>query len=70
MSKLLTRRAALTSLGLTAASLASTSLAQGQGLPKVVVHKDPSCGCCGAWVDHIRGAGFPADVVEGPSTLR
>jgi hypothetical protein len=31
-------------------------------LPNVVVHKSPSCGCCGAWVDHMRDAGFPVEV--------
>jgi hypothetical protein len=33
-------------------------------LPKVVVHKDPNCGCCGAWVEHLRQAGFTVEVVE------
>jgi len=28
----------------------------------VVVHKDPMCGCCGLWVDHLREAGFEVDV--------
>ncbi|NJO34305.1 MAG: DUF411 domain-containing protein, partial [Rhodospirillales bacterium] len=39
---------------------------QGQagGRPKVVVSKDPSCGCCGAWADHLRRAGFPVEIVE------
>lgn len=27
--------------------------------PQVVVYKDPLCGCCDYWVDHIRDAGFP-----------
>ncbi|GAB2519305.1 DUF411 domain-containing protein [Lysobacter humi (ex Lee et al. 2017)] len=31
-------------------------------LPKVVVHKSPSCGCCGLWVKHMREAGFSVDV--------
>ncbi len=31
-------------------------------LPNVVVHKSPSCGCCGAWVDHLRTAGFAVEV--------
>jgi hypothetical protein len=26
--------------------------------PKVLVYKSPSCGCCGAWVEHMRAAGF------------
>lgn len=31
-------------------------------LPLVVVHKSPSCGCCGAWVEHMREAGFAVEV--------
>lgn len=30
----------------------------------LVVHKSPTCGCCGAWVDHVKEAGFIADIVE------
>lgn len=37
-----------------------------QELPRMTVTKDPSCRCCGAWVDHIRAAGFPVEVVESP----
>ena len=39
-------------------------------LPKVVVTKDPNCGCCGGWVDHMRAAGFPVDVVATPQVNR
>lgn len=28
------------------------------------VYKDPSCGCCGAWIDHIKSAGFSVTMVE------
>lgn len=31
-------------------------------LPPVVVHKSPSCGCCGEWVEHMRRAGFTVEV--------
>lgn len=51
-------------LGLAAAGAAVALPSSAQSLPKVVVHRDPSCGCCGAWVDHIRAAGFPAEVIE------
>lgn len=34
----------------------------GASLPRVVVHKSASCGCCGLWVDHMRAAGFEVDV--------
>ena len=30
----------------------------------VVVHKDPNCGCCSDWVQHLRDAGFAVKVVE------
>lgn len=29
--------------------------------PRIAVHKDPNCGCCGAWVDHLRANGFEVD---------
>jgi hypothetical protein len=29
-----------------------------RSLPTVVVWKDPGCGCCEAWVTHLRYAGF------------
>lgn len=28
----------------------------------MTVHKDPNCGCCGAWVDHMTDAGFRVEV--------
>jgi hypothetical protein len=33
-------------------------------LPQVDVYRSPSCGCCGAWVDHLKAAGFPVKVIE------
>lgn len=33
-------------------------------LPVVLVHKTPTCGCCGAWVEHMRAAGFQVQVEE------
>jgi len=33
-----------------------------QGLPKMTVHRHPSCGCCGGWVEHMRHAGFSVQV--------
>jgi hypothetical protein len=38
--------------------------ANAQSLPEVAVNKDPNCGCCAAWADHLRGAGFPVKVAE------
>ncbi|WP_262048134.1 DUF411 domain-containing protein [Bradyrhizobium sp. Bra78] len=30
----------------------------------VTVHKDPNCGCCAGWVQHLRDAGFVVRVDE------
>ncbi len=54
-----TRRAV--ALGLSAAALAGPVRAA----PAVTVHKDPQCGCCGAWAAHLRRAGFA--VTETPT---
>jgi hypothetical protein len=36
-----------------------------QGTP-MVVYKTPTCGCCRAWVDHVRAAGFAVEVRDMP----
>ena len=30
--------------------------------PRVLVHKSPTCGCCGKWVEHLRASGFEVEV--------
>lgn len=32
--------------------------------PAITVWKDPNCGCCGGWVEHLRRNGFLATVIE------
>ena len=32
----------------------------------VRVYKDPTCGCCEKWVEHLRAAGFAVSVVNSP----
>ena len=64
------RRALLT--GVAASSLVMTSrapLAQ-ETLPKMVVTKDPNCGCCTGWVEHVRAAGFDVEVLESSEVNR
>ncbi|WP_114946382.1 DUF411 domain-containing protein [Microvirga calopogonii] len=61
---MLDRRRFLTVLGTAGAVLAMGPALADAGLPKVVVSKDPSCGCCSGWVDHLKAAGFPVEVHE------
>jgi len=35
-----------------------------QSGPAVQVYKDPTCGCCALWVEHLRKAGFTATVTD------
>jgi hypothetical protein len=30
----------------------------------ITVHKDPTCGCCSGWVEHLQKAGFGTKVLE------
>ena len=62
-SHLPTRRAAIVLLVAAGIAASGTKL-QAEGRPAVVVHKDPSCGCCSAWVRHMTAAGFVVTVVE------
>jgi hypothetical protein len=32
--------------------------------PQLTVWKNPNCGCCGYWVDHLRQNGFTVSVIE------
>jgi hypothetical protein len=59
---LLSRRQVVAILG--ASSLGAALPAGADALPEVVVHKDPSCGCCSGWAEHLRRAGFPIRLVE------
>jgi hypothetical protein len=57
----LTRRSILTLVGSTAViPIRSLWAAEDQ----ITVHRDPSCGCCSGWVQHLRKAGFHANVIE------
>ena len=32
-------------------------------LPEVVMHKDPNCGCCSKWAEHLEANGFRVKTV-------
>jgi hypothetical protein len=57
----LTRRGLLAGAGGLAIA---ASVGAAESLPKVAVTKDPNCGCCGGWVEHLKQAGFPVEVTE------
>jgi hypothetical protein len=43
--------------------LAISSPSQSAG-PLITVFKDPTCGCCGKWVEHLKANGFTVKVQE------
>ena len=36
--------------------------------PSIDVFKSPTCGCCGAWVEHLKAAGFDVRVTDVEDT--
>jgi len=42
--------------------IAAESPISTNGLPLALVHKSPSCGCCGLWVKHLEDSGFQVEV--------
>ena len=65
---LLTRRAWIARMtttalgGATLAALLPRVLAGAPPPTSITVYKDPSCGCCAKWVDHLRANGFAPEV--------
>lgn len=46
------------------ATVAATPAFAASPLPAMKISKDPTCGCCTGWAEHIRAAGFPVQVAE------
>ena len=57
------RRRMLAGIGVLCASPLVTWAATGTG-PMLEVWKDPSCGCCKDWADHLRTSGFTVKAHE------
>jgi hypothetical protein len=53
---MITRRNVLSSLPALAVMVGGREIRAAE--PTIIVSKDPSCGCCSGWVDHLRQAGF------------
>lgn len=45
------------------ALLLAAAAAGAESLPEVVMHKDPNCGCCGLWAEHLQANGFRVKTV-------
>lgn len=56
------KRRHLFPLALGALALTALPAFAANALPAVEVFKNPSCGCCGAWVEHLKAAGFDVKV--------
>lgn len=56
------KRRGLLSLAWGAAALAAIPAFAATALPRVEVFKSPYCECCGAWVEHMKAAGFDVKV--------
>lgn len=60
---MITRRAMI-GTGLAAgAALALPAIAAAAKPVKITTYRNPSCGCCGKWIDAARAAGFEVTVV-------
>ena len=44
-----------------AAGMALPGAASAATAPRLQVWRDPGCGCCGSWVEHMRAAGFQVE---------
>lgn len=45
-------------------AMLATGRAFADARPVITVWKDPNCGCCTGWVEHLRRNGFTATVIE------
>ena len=62
--KSFSRRDGLRLLGATCAAALAPVGAQAAPVAKLLVHRSPTCGCCGAWVERLRTAGYSVEVVN------
>lgn len=56
--------AAALALPVGAAALSASAGALAGESTRMTVYKSPWCGCCGAWIDHMRAAGFEVTVED------
>jgi hypothetical protein len=66
------RRSLLVLAAGAAAGASAPVFSAAPALPQVEVFKNPQCGCCGAWVEHLEAAGFrvKVNVVDDTAPIR
>lgn len=47
-----------------AVAVRASTVAESADDAALTAHKDPNCGCCSGWVQHLRDAGFTVPVQE------
>jgi hypothetical protein len=75
MSRFIALGAALITLSLTAAAAriprvaaaTNSNISTSAKKPTITVYKDPSCGCCKAWIAHLVKAGYTVDAKDSPN---
>ena len=53
-----------TMIGLVLAAIPAAACARPAKAAELNIYKSPYCGCCGAWVDHVKASGIKAVVHE------
>lgn len=53
-----------TILGLILAAIPASACAKPARATDLQVYKSPHCGCCGAWVEHVKASGLKVTVFE------
>ena len=51
-------------LGMVAMGVASIAVAAKPQILEIQVWKDPNCGCCNAWIEHLEKNGFSLSVID------
>lgn len=62
MSRNISRRQAALFLGVAAGALFTGAARADSG--KMVVHKSPTCGCCGGWAQRMRAEGYVVEEIK------
>lgn len=70
MKKIIVRTLAVATAGLTLALTTAafrTPSSENEKKPTITVYKDPSCGCCKSWIEHLIKHGYRVDTRDTPN---